>query len=165
MKKNSKTKKEIGIPHHGLSPIAKAKADESLRLLRFKRLDQMNDSKRLYATLLSLKYRIENYLAEEIYDERFSFGAFLKEYTAILQLKRKELANNLSIHETKFSRLIHNREDPNIEILYRIEAHSGNIISATVLYRLLTRKVIYELQSNSKLKKRQGKLVKNKVVV
>ena len=163
MKRNSK--KEIGIAPHGLSAAAKAKADEALRTLRFKRLSEMDDSKRLYATLLSLKYRIENYLSEELYDERFSFGAFLKEYTAILQLNRKELAKNLSIHETKFSRLIHNREDPNIEILYRIEAHSSNIITATLLYRLLTRKVINELQSDTKQKKRQGKLVKNKVVV
>jgi len=70
-------KKEIGIPHHGLSAAAKAKADEELKVLRFKRLSEMDDAKRLYASLLAFKYRLQDYIDLSIYDERYSFGAFL----------------------------------------------------------------------------------------
>jgi len=34
-----------------------------------------------------------------------------------------------------------------------------------MLYQLLSRKVVHEIKSNLKLKKRQSKLVKNKIAV
>ena len=42
-------------------------------------------------------------------------------------MKRKELASNLSIYETKFSRLVNGKENPSLNILYRLENHSNGI--------------------------------------
>lgn len=153
---------EYSIPHHGLSTEEKRIADEQLKTERFKRLNEMSESNKIYAELLRLKYEIVDYLEQDIYDKKFSFGVFLKKYIQIFGLKRKELAENLSVHETKFSRLINDKEDPGLNIIYRLESHSNGVLRANLLWKLLVRKLENEISRNTKDRKLQSKLVRNK---
>ena len=54
----------------------------------------------------------------------------MKEYIRVVKKTRREIADDLAIHYTKLSRIINDKEEPNIELSYRLEKHSGNLISA-----------------------------------
>ncbi len=156
------TNKEYSIPKHNLSVEDKKAADKLLSIERFKRLNQLSDASRIYAGLLKLKYEIEDYLTLETFDRGHTFDSYLKKYVQIFNLKRKALAEDLSIHETKFSRIINGKEDPGLNILYRIEGHSNGVLKAELLWKLVMRKMEFEIIANKKDRKIQLKLVRNK---
>lgn len=154
---------EYSLPKHDLTEEEKKRSDELLKLERFRRIEQMSESAKIYSELLRLKYNISDYLELEIYDVEHSFGSYLKKYVKVFGAKRKEMAANLSIHETKFSRLIHDKENPGLAILYRIEEHSNGVLQADLLWNLVTRKVRSEIKTNRKDRKRESRRVKNKL--
>lgn len=154
---------EHSIPPHGLSKQQKQKADEELKKLRFERLQQVGKEQKIYAELISLKYAIIDYLESGVFSEQYLFSEILKRYVSILNSSRRKLADDLGIHETKFSRLINNKENPGIGILYRIEEHSNSLLPAALLWQLVTKKMIVEIENNHKEKRKQSKLVKNKL--
>lgn len=153
---------EQSLPHHGLTVDEKNLADQELKLLRFKKLNQLSEDKRIYAELLRLRYEITDYLDLGVFDPDHSFGNYLKKYLHILNLKRREFSENISLHETKFSRIINDKENPGLAILYRLEEHSDKIISASTWWNLVTRKVENDIKHNSKDRKTQSKKVRNK---
>jgi hypothetical protein len=61
------------------------------------------------------------------------------------------------------SRLINDREEPNIELLYRLEKHSGGLIAARDWYKLHSRKVEAEIQENEELRAVEASKVKNEL--
>lgn len=155
--------REYSLPHHGLTIKQKESADQELKRLRFERLKQTSAEQKIYAELISLKFSIVDYLESGIFSEKFLFSEFLKRYVSILGISRRKLADNLGIHETKFSRIINNKENPGVGILYRIEEHSNGILSASLLWQIVTKKIIIEIENNSKEKRKQSKMVKNKL--
>lgn len=162
MKNDNKHHEEVSLPRHGLSEDEKLAADKALKLMRFKRLNEIEEASRVYAELLRLKYEIADYLDIGIYDPDHSFGKYLKKYIKIFDLKRRELAENISVHETKFSRIINDKEAPGLAILYRLEEHSDRIIEASIWWNLVTRKVENDIRRNSRDRRAQSKKVKNK---
>jgi len=160
MKKESK---EYSIPHHSLNDNEKAKADEELRTLRLNRLKKITEPQKLYADLISLKYSILDYLEIGLFSKEYLFSEFLKKYVSITNTTRRKLAENLGVHETKFSKVINNKENPGLGFLYRIEEHSNSLFPASILWQLVAKKMMLEIDSNTDEKKKQSKLVKNKL--
>ncbi len=156
-------RKEYSIPHHGLSEKQKNKADAELRLLRFESLKNVSQNQKIYADLISLKYSLLDYLDLGIYSEEYLFSEFLKKYVSIINITKRKLAEDLGIHETKFSRIINNKENPNLALLYRIEEHSSKLLPASLLWQLVSKKMLVEIDANKAEKKKQSKLVKNKL--
>ena len=74
-----------------------------------------------------------------------------------------DFANDLNIHKTKLSRILNNRENPNIELMYRLEHHSGQMIPATYWYRLFTKKQEEDIKLNHEKRKLESKKVKNEL--
>lgn len=103
---------EYSIPPHGLNKQQKEKANEALKRLRFERLQQVNQEQKIYAELISLTYTLIDYLESDVFSEEFLFSEILKNYTSILDCSRRKLADDLGVRETKFSRLINNKENP-----------------------------------------------------
>ena len=160
MKKKSK---EYSIPHHGLTDSEKSKADSELRTLRLNSLKNISENQKVYADLISLKYSILDYLEIGIFSKNYLFSEFLKKYVSITNTTRRKLAENLGIHETKFSKIINNKENPGLGFLYRIEEHSNSLFPASLLWQLVAKKMLIEIDSNTVEKKKQSKLVKNKL--
>jgi len=154
---------EHSIPPHGLNKKQKEKADEALKRLRFERLKKVSQEQKIYAELIALKYNIIDYLDNGIFSEKYLFSEMLKSYVSVLNISRRKLANDLGVHETKFSRIINNKENPGIGFLYRIEEHSNGLLSAALLWQLVTKKIVIEIENNHKEKRKQSKLVKNKL--
>ena len=160
MKKKSK---EYSIPHHGLSKTEKNNADAELRTFRLNSLKKIGENQKVYADLISLKYSILDYLEIGIFSEDYLFSEFLKKYVSITNTTRRKLAENLGVHETKFSKIINNKENPGLGFLYRIEEHSSSLFPASLIWQLVAKKMLIEIDSNTAEKKKQSKVVKNKL--
>ena len=57
---------DVSLPQHGLSEEEKLVADNALKLMRFKRLNEIGEASRIYAELLRIKYEIIDYLDKTI---------------------------------------------------------------------------------------------------
>ena len=155
--------KEYSLPNHGLNKKQKSKADNELMKARLASLTKIGNKEKIYADLISLKFKLIEYINLGIFSEQYLFSEFLSKYVNILNISKRKLAADLSIHETQFSRIVNNKENPGIGILYRIEEHSNRIIPATLLWKIVNMKLAKEIESNIVERRKQSKLVKNKL--
>ena len=93
----------------------------------------------------------------------FPFGKQLEEYARILKRTKKALSKDLSIHYTRFSRIVNDREEPNIELTYRLEKHSGGLIPALIWWKLMIKKQEYFIRQDEKSRKEEAAKVRNAV--
>jgi len=148
-----------------LSEEEMIKANAEIREYRMKLLAEMTDEDRILSDVVRLRFQIERYIKEEDYSEKKTFGKFLEEYIRIINRTRKEIAKNLALHYTKLSRIINDKEEPNIELCYRLEKHSGELIKAETWWRLIIKKQEFILSQDKKTKKAEQKKVKNPIKV
>ena len=141
------------------------RAEEEIREFRFKLLSERTEDQRIFSDLMRFRFQLEHYINEEDYSTEKSFGKQLEEYIRILKRTKKELSEELDIHYTKLSRIINDREDPNIELTYRLEEHSGRLISAIIWWRLIIKKQEYEIRKDKETRNKEASRVKNSVKV
>lgn len=146
-----------------LTDEEKEQADEELRAFRFKLLNEQTEEQRIYSDLLRLRYQFENYLKGGEYITEMSFGRQLEEYARILKRTKKQLSEDLDIHYTRLSRIINNREEPNLELTYRLEEHSGQLIPALLWWKMIIKKQEYILKKDEKTRVREAARVRNAV--
>ncbi len=138
-------------------------SNEELKKFRFKLLRERTEEQRIYSELLRFKFLMEDYIQKEPYSAEESFGKHIEEYVRILNRTKKRLSEDLDIHYTRLSRIINDREEPNVELMYRLEMHSGNIIPALYWWKLVSKKQEYIIKQDLKTRKREGKKVKNAI--
>lgn len=146
-----------------LSKKEKKSADEELLRLRLKKLTEMSDEQILQSELIRMKLLMKDYFQQNIFDESFSFSSQLKKYIELLKKTHVEFAGDLDIHKTKLSRVLNDRENPNVELMYRLEIHSGKLIPANYWYKLHAKKLEQEIKLNKDKRKEEYKRVKNKL--
>ncbi|MCB0634895.1 MAG: hypothetical protein KDD15_34425, partial [Lewinella sp.] len=86
-----------------------------------------------------------------------------KKYIGLLRKTRTDFAADLDIHKTKLSRILNDKENPNIELMYRLEHHSANMIPANYWYRLHSRKLEEDIKMDSIKRSEEYKRVKNRL--
>ena len=139
------------------------KANEELLAFRMKLLRQKTEDQRVYSDLLRFRYQIEDYIDTTEYTTEMSFGKQLEEYVRILKRTKKQLSEELNVHYTRLSRIINNREEPNIELTYRLEKHSGELVPALIWWKLIMKKQEHYIRKDKKARKIEGAKVKNAV--
>lgn len=140
-------------------------ADEEIRAFRFKLLSERTESQRIFSDLMRFRFQLERYIREEEYSVEKNFGRQLEEYVRILKRTKKELSEDLDIHYTRLSRIINGREEPNTELTYRLEEHSGQLISAIIWWRLIIKKQEYEIKRDKETRSKEASRVKNAIKV
>lgn len=138
-------------------------ADKELRAFRLKLLSEMTEDQRLYSDLLRFRYQLEEYIDHKEYDGDMNFGVHLEEYIRILKRTKKKMSEELNVHYTKLSRIINNRESPNIEFMYRLEEHSGGLMPAIVWWKLLIKKQEHEIVKDQETRKMIASQVKRAI--
>lgn len=138
-------------------------ADEEFRRLRFERLKEMSDDQILQGELVRMRLLMKDYFKQPEYMESYSFPNQLKKYIGLLKKTRADFAADLDIHKTKLSRILNNKENPNIELMYRLEHHSGNMIPATYWYKLHSRKLEEDIRMDEIKRAEEYKRVKNRL--
>ena len=146
-----------------LSEEEKEKGANELRAFRLKVLSEMTEDQRLYSDLLRFRYLLEDYIENRNYDENMNFGVQLEEYVRILKRTKKRMSEEIDVHYTRLSRIINNRETPNIEFIYRLEEHSGGLVPALTWWKLLVKKQEFEISRDKTTRKIEAAKVKRAI--
>ena len=177
MKKSEKIYKELSekytdeeiaesfVFNEDLNPEEQRKVEEEFRRIRMERLKNMSESDILTANLIKIKLRIKDYFKRSKFEEKFSFSNQLKEYIKITKRSNKEIAENLNIHQTKLSRVINGKENPNVELMYRLEEHSGGELPAFYWWRLYSKELEHKIRTDLEKKLEEAKKVKGSLPV
>lgn len=139
--------------------------DKELRELRLKRLQEMTDSQKLFGQLMKIKYRMQDYFESSKYDQQFSFSNQLKEYSSIINRTNKDFAKDLGLHHTKLSRILNGKENPNIELLYRLDEHSNGELPAHYWWRLHAKELEHKILTDLDKRIEESKKVTNPLTV
>ena len=131
-----------------LSAKEQKEVDEEFRRIRLERLNSMTPKDRLIGDVMQMKILIKKYFRQESYDEQYSFSNQLKRYIKLTNRNNKEIAENLDIHPTKLSRILNGRDNPNIELMYRLEKHSDGELPAHYWWRLYSRGLEYRIRTD-----------------
>lgn len=123
-------------------------AREEIRAFRRKVFSDMTEEQRIYADILRFRYQMEEYIEKHEYADDMTFGKQLEEYIRILKKTRKEISEELAVHYTKLSRIINDRENPNIAFMYRLEEHAAGLIPALVWWKLWIKKQEYDIKKD-----------------
>lgn len=91
------------------------------RLIRMKNLpkDQI-----IRARLLQLKFKMEEYLNNPMYDNRNYFSEFLATYVDTIYSKRSVFAKDIDIAPVNLSQVINNHREPNEDFILKLMIHS-----------------------------------------
>ena len=144
-----------------LSPEEQKKVDEEFRKIRLERLKNMTPRDILLSNLLQMKYRMEDYFRQPAFMSVFSFANQLRYYIKISKRSNKEIASNLDIHPTKLSRILNGKENPNVELMYRLEEHSEGELPAYYWWRLFSRELENEIKTDLNAKLTEAQKVKH----
>ncbi len=162
-KHSDKELAEAYIFPHDLSDKEKAQADKELLAVRMQSLRNMSDEQKLYSDIVQLKYKLEDYIDSADFSRKYTFGYFLNEYLRILKKKNKEFAIEIDLHQTKLSRLLNDVEEPNKQLMYRLEYHSSKLIPALTWWKLIEKAMEFNLVNDKETQKREYLKVKNKL--
>ncbi len=146
-----------------LTEEKKAVLGEEMKEIRLQKLRETTEEQQIVADVMRLRFQIENYLKKEPFSSEKTFGQYLKEYMRITEKTRREIAEDLSVHYTKLSRIINDKEEPNIELSYRLEKHSGTLISAEKWWKLIIKKQEYLISKDAATRKVEYLKVKNQI--
>lgn len=141
----------------------KKEAAAQLAATRKKTQAEMTDETKFSLNAFGLRFRIEDYLKEEKFDPERTFGSFLKMYVELMEKKRKDFAEDISIDETLLSQLINGHRFPPDYVAIRLELHSNNRIPAVLWIRLVEKQRLHEIVNNQELRKKENPFVRKKL--
>jgi plasmid maintenance system antidote protein VapI len=148
-----------------LTRAQKKEAAEQLATARKKTQQEMTDQDRLSLQLLQLRFQLEDYIQNREFSSDQTFGHFLKKYVDLLQMKRKDFAEAISIDETLLSQFINRHRLPPDYMAVRLEIHSNNMIPATYWFKLVEKQKEYELKTDKELRRKENKFVHRRLAV
>ena len=146
-----------------MTEVEKEEADKEFRKMRFEQLKNRSDEQILRGELFRMKLLMKNYFKQPGFIESYSFANQLKKYIELLKKTGSDFAKDLDIHKTKLSRIINGKENPNIEMMYRLEHHSGKMIPATYWYKLHSKMLEEDIKVNTEKRAEEYKRVKNQL--
>lgn len=146
-----------------MTAVEKEAADEELKRLRFEQLKNRSDEQILQGELMRMRLLMKDYFNQSSFIESYTFSSQLRTYISLLKKTMVDFSSDIDIHKTKLSRLLNNRENPNIELMYRLEHHSGNMIPATYWYRLFAKEQEEKIKSDAEKRVAEYKRVKNEL--
>lgn len=132
-----------------------------MKEIRLQHWREMTEEDRILADVMRLRFQIEAYIRKSEFSFQKTFGKYLEAYIHILNKPKRAIATDLSIHYTKLSRIIHDKEEPNVAFTYRLEKHSGYLIPAKLWWKLIVKKQEYILSQDETTRKTEQQKVKN----
>jgi hypothetical protein len=143
----------------------KKEAAQELAAARKINQKKITENDRISLQLFQLKFQLEDYLENKEFNPDLTFGHFLKQYVNLLQIKRKDFADQISIDETLLSQFINMHRMPPEYIAIRLEIHSNNTIPATYWLKLVGKQREHELKTDKVIRRKENKFVHRKLAV
>lgn len=129
--------------------------------LRLERLKNRTPQQILSSRLMRMKILMQDYFKTSAYDSSFAFSKQLAAYIELTGQNKKDFAADLDIHPTKLSRMLNDSENPNVELMYRLEKHSNEELPAFYWWRLHSRKLEHLIKTDLEKRLEEGGKVKN----
>lgn len=139
----------------------KESIEAEFRALRLKALNERSDEQRLLSAIMRMKLQIKDYLERNDFEKEFSFALQLEQYIKIIGRSQKDFAAEIDLHPTKLSRLLSGRDNPNNELVYRLEKHCDNIIPAIYWWKLYAKQLENVIRTDELSRKIEWNKVKN----
>ncbi len=146
-----------------LTDKQKAEAKKQLAEARTKVRKNTTEETKLLASVLQLRYQMEDYASSSTYDSNLTFAYFLRSYIKLKYTINKKFASDINIDETELSQLLNKHRYPSEKTIIRLEIHSNKTIPALSWYKLLEKEKEYELQNDMVMREKEVKYVKNKL--
>lgn len=131
-----------------LSAYEQKEVADEFRRLRLERLSSMTSRDRLVGNIMQMKILLKRYFEQTDYEEQYSFSSQLRKYIKLTERSNKEIAENLGVHPTKLSRILNERENPNVELMYRLEKHSDGELPAHYWWRMHSRELEFQIRTD-----------------
>jgi len=148
-----------------LSKMQKKTAAKQLAEARRKTQKDMSEVERMSLSILQLKFQLEDYIQNKMFDADKTFGSFLKQYVESLNIKRKQFAEDISIDEALLSQFINEHRMPPDYIAIRLEIHSNNSIPANYWFKLVEKQREHELNNDKEIRKKEKRFVHRKILL
>ena len=148
-----------------LSEEEKAQSEAELNLYRREALARMTEQDRIISDVMRLRFQMEQYVKKEPFSFDKTFGKYLEEYIRIVKRSRREISQELSLHYTKLSRIINDKEEPNVELCYRLEKHAATLIRTELWWQLMIKKQAFLLEQDQQTKQTEQEKVSNQLTV
>ena len=132
-----------------------------MKAIRFQKLKETTEEEQILSDVMRLRFQIENYIQNQEFSFDKTFGKHLEEYIRIVKKSRKEIAEDLSIHYTKLSRIVNDKEEPNVHLFYRLEKYTANLINADLWWKLMIKKQEFMLHRDDDTRNKEHNKVKN----
>lgn len=117
----------------------------------------------IYTDLLQLRFRLEDYIQGDGYEETLDFGYFLNEYIRIQRKKDKVFAQDVDVKPYVLSQYLNGHRNPTDKFIIRLELHSNGLIPALLWFRLLQKEKEFEIAHDPAIRKEENQYVKNKI--
>ncbi len=124
---------------------------------------ERTEEQRLLSALMRMKLLMSDYFERSGFEVEFSFSKQLEQYIKILGRSHKAFAAEIDLHPTKLSRLLNDRENPNVELVYRLEIHCGHIIPAICWWKLYAKRIEDDVRTDHEKRKIESKKVRNQL--
>jgi len=124
----------------------------------------LTDKQELYARVLQLRFVMEDYLNSSKYDKDLTLAHFLRKYIRLNYKTNKNFAKDIQLDETELSLILNKHREPSEKTIIRFELHSNNAIPAVNWYRLLEKEKEFQLKTDVKLRAKEEKFVKNRLI-
>ncbi len=144
-----------------LTTQEEATLGEEMKAVRMQRLSETTEEDQILADVMRLRFQMEDYLKKQNFSFHKTFGKYLEEYIRILKMTRREIAEDLSLHYTKLSRIVNDKEEPSVELSYRLEKHSGGLIKAEVWWKTMIKKQEFIISKDEDTRRKEQSKVKN----
>ncbi len=144
-----------------LTEKEKKELAKEMKEIRMQKLRETTQEEIILSDVMRLRFQIENYIKKGPFSFDKTFGKYLEEYLRIIKKSRREISEDLSVHYTKLSRIINDKEEPNIELSYRLEKHSGGLINAELWWKLMIKKHEFIISRDEETRIKEHKKVKN----
>ncbi|MBV6428279.1 MAG: hypothetical protein KIPDCIKN_02806 [Haliscomenobacter sp.] len=132
-----------------------------MKEIRLQKLLKMTEEDQMVSDAMRLRFQMEAYIKEGGFSFEHTFGKYLQEYIRILKKTRRAIAEDLSLHYTKLSRIINDREEPSVELAYRLEKHSAYLIPAELWWKLMVKKQEFVISRDEETRIAEQAKVKN----
>lgn len=117
----------------------------------------------VHAALLQLRFRLEDYVQGDGYEETLDFGYFLNEYIRVQRKKDKVFAQDVDVKPYVLSQYLNGHRNPTDRFIIRLELHSNGLIPALLWFRLLQKEKEFEIAHDPAIREEEKQFVKNTI--
>lgn len=118
---------EYGLDSRYNSTKERESEAASLMEARLMRMKNLSKDQIIRAKLMQLKFKMEEYLKQPMYDDQNHFADFLKVYVDTIYSTRKKFAHDINITPIRLSQVINNHRDPKDEFIMKLMIHSEKV--------------------------------------